>query len=111
AQRAYAIANPQGFAGYGENGWGLSACDGPFDGKATNAGREREFHTYMARGASFNEIQDDGTIAPTAAAGSIAFAPEVAVPALMAMRATYGVGLFGRYGFVDAFNPTLKLAI
>ena len=31
AQRAYAIANPQGWTGYGENVWGLTACDGPAD--------------------------------------------------------------------------------
>jgi hypothetical protein len=111
AQRAYAIANPQGFAGYGENAWGLSACDGPLDGKVTIAGREREFHTYSARGASFTRVEDDGTIAPTAAAGSIAFAPEVVAPALYAMAHTYRERLLGRYGFVDAFNPTLKLAI
>ena len=28
-QRAYAIRNPRGFVGYGEDGWGLSAGDGP----------------------------------------------------------------------------------
>ena len=36
------------------------------------------------------------------------FAPEVAVPALMAMRERYGEDLFQRYGFLDAFNPTLR---
>ena len=35
-------------------------------------GRQRRFITYSARGASFTEIVDDGTIAPTAAGGSIA---------------------------------------
>jgi hypothetical protein len=109
AQRAYAIANPSGFAGYGERLWGLSACDGPLDGTVEIGGRSREFHTYEARGASFTGVNDDGTIAPTAAAGSIAFAPEVVVPTLMAMREDYGDRLFGRYGFVDALNPTLRV--
>ncbi|MEO5816068.1 MAG: glucoamylase family protein, partial [Gemmatimonadaceae bacterium] len=36
------------------------------------------------------------------------FAPEVAVPALVSMRRTYGDALFGQYGFIDAFNPTLR---
>jgi len=45
---------------------------------------------------------------PTAAGGSIAFAPEIAVPALVNMRRTYGDALFGQYGFLDAFNPTLR---
>ena len=30
------------------------------------------------------------------------------IPALMAMRSRYGDDLFGRYGFVDAFNPSLR---
>lgn len=107
AQQAYAIANPAGWAGYGATVWGLTACDGPFDGTLVVGGRRREFHTYWARGASFTEIQDDGTVAPTAAGASIAFAPEIVVPTLMHMRAAYGERLFGRYGFVDAFNPTL----
>ncbi|PYO70822.1 MAG: Tat pathway signal protein [Gemmatimonadetes bacterium] len=98
AQRAYAIANPGGWKSYGVNVWGLTASDGPAD--------VAPYHTYFARGASFTEIQDDGTIAPTAAAGSIAFAPEIAIPALRAMRSAYGSNLFATYGFLDAFNPT-----
>ena len=53
-------------------------------------------------------MNDDGTLAPTAAGGSIAFAPEIAVPALLSIRRTYGDAVFGQYGFVDAFNPTLR---
>jgi hypothetical protein len=73
------------------------------------AGKPRTFRTYAARGASFTDVVDDGTLAPTAAAGSIAFAPEVVIPALVAMRDTYGERLFSRYGFIDAFNPTLRI--
>ena len=110
AQRAYAIANPSGFKDYGADIWGLTACDGPLDGKRTLAGREREFHTYDARGADHTRIGDDGTIAPTAAGGSLPFAPEFCLPALHAMRERYGEHVFRRYGFVDAFNPTLDEA-
>ena len=70
-------------------------------------GKQRQFHTYWARGAGTDEINDDGTLVPTAAGGSVPFAPEVAIPALVAMRRQYGEPLFGRYGFVDAFNPSL----
>src|SRR5438445_774046 len=49
---------------------------------------------------------DDGTLAPTAAGGAVAFTPEIAIPALLAMRETYGSHLFSTYGFRDAFNPT-----
>ena len=53
-------------------------------------------------------MNDDGTIAPTAAASSIAFAPEIVIPTITAMESRYGDNLFSSYGFVDAFNPTLK---
>jgi hypothetical protein len=104
AQRSYAAKNPGGWAGYGPDVWGLTACDGPGDMKRVIAGREREFFSYSARGPG---DRDDGTIAPTAAAGSIAFAPEIVEPALREMHRRYGAGIYGRYGFWDSFNATL----
>lgn len=106
AQRAYATDNPGAFAGYDENVWGLTPCDGPADVTAEVDGREVRFFTYAARGASFNGVRDDGTIAPWAAAASLPFAPELAVPALLEMRNRYGDDLWMEYGFRDAFNPT-----
>ncbi|WP_243042043.1 glucoamylase family protein [Dyella sedimenti] len=107
AQRAYAIANPNHWDGYGENIWGLTACNGPGDAVVKrNDGGTRAFYGYTARGAGLDYVSDDGTIAPTAAGGSIAFAPEIVVPALMAMKARYGDAVYGKYGFVDAFNPS-----
>jgi hypothetical protein len=106
AQRAYAVDNPQRWAGYGPNEWGLTASDGPRDGETTLDGLSRKFFTYSARGAAGNEIRDDGTIAPTATGGSVPFAPEIAIPALIAMREKYGDRLFTKYGFLDAFNAT-----
>jgi hypothetical protein len=109
AQRAYAVANPGGWKGYGENIWGLTACDGPLDGTLTIGGKPRSFLTYAARGASAVETRDDGTIAPTAAASSMPFAPEIAAPAIEAMRARADQRLYSKYGFLDAFNPTLTV--
>jgi hypothetical protein len=74
-------------------------------------GEARQFHTYWARGASFTEVRDDGTVSPTAAGGSIAFAPEIVIPTLQAMRLTYGEHLFSTYGFLDAFNPTFRFDV
>src|SRR5207244_6021531 len=54
---------------------------------------------------------DDGTIAPAAAGGSVPFTPEIAIPALVAMRQAYGPHLFSTYGFLDAFNPTFTAAV
>jgi hypothetical protein len=103
AQRAYAIENPGRWKGYGEDIWGLTACDGPRRAKHRYLGEVRQFHDYSARGPG---AVDDGTLAPTAALGSIAFAPEICIPAALAMKRDYGAHILGRYGFIDAFNPS-----
>jgi hypothetical protein len=108
AQRSYAIENPNGWTGYGATVWGLTAADGAKDTTLVVDGRTRNFFTYRARGAAATGVEDDGTLAPTAAGGSIPFAPEIALPALKEMRRRYGSDLFGQYGFVDAFNPTYR---
>lgn len=89
AQRAYCVANPGKFPNYGPLEWGLTACDGP--------------KGYSARGAPPAE-NDDGTLAPTAAGGSLPFAPEICLPTLRRMAEQYGDRLWGRYGFRDAYN-------
>lgn len=103
AQRAYAIANPLGWKGYGEDVWGLTACDGPGDIRHEYLGETRRFHGYSARGPG---PRDDGTLAPAAAVGSIAFAPEICVPAVLGMKRDHGEHILGPYGFFDAFNPS-----
>jgi hypothetical protein len=106
SQRAYAVANPLKWKDYGPDNWGLTACDGPGESQYDYAGEERRFSSYAARGASVEYIHDDGTIAPTAAGGSIPFAPEICIPALQAMRKRYGNALYSKYGFLDSFNPS-----
>jgi hypothetical protein len=108
SQHAFAIANPNGYRDYGDRIWGLTACDGPMDATLTIDGRRRTFYGYAARGASATEVRDDGTIAPTAAASSIPFTPELSIAAIREMRQRYGDNLYRKYGFVDAFNPTLR---
>jgi hypothetical protein len=51
ANRAYCIANPGGWKGYGELVWGLTASDGPGADAAGGSGASR-FHAYWARGAA-----------------------------------------------------------
>lgn len=93
-QMKYSVQNPFNWQGYDALTWGITACDGP--------------NGYVGRGSSgpqFNYF-DDGTIAPTAAGGSIPFAPEISIPSLMNMYDKYALkGLWGKYGMVDAFNP------
>jgi hypothetical protein len=111
SQRAYAIANPGNWKDYGASIWGLTAVDGPLDTLLVLRGAPRRFWTYSARGAAAREIRDDGTLGPTAAGGSIPFAPEIVVPTLVAMREKYGDHLFSTYGFLDSFNPTFDVDI
>ena len=92
AARSYCIQNPYGRSSYGADLWGLTASDDPGG--------------YLAHGAPPAQ-NDNGTISPTAAAGSIAFAPEIVLPCLQNMYDTWGLGLWGKYGFKDAFNPTV----
>jgi hypothetical protein len=111
AQRAYAILNRNGWTGYDADVWGLTACDGPANMMAPYKGQTRRFYAYTARGAGGGRADsfDDGTIAPTAAASSIAFAPDIALQAIEAMVKRYGRYIYGKYGFVDSFNPSFRL--
>ncbi|MCX6151195.1 MAG: hypothetical protein NTX22_11765 [Ignavibacteriales bacterium] len=105
-QNLYAIDNPRNRKGYDSLTWGLTASDGPGE-KYNKDGLV--FNGYAARGTSGPGFvhDDDGTIAPTAAGGSIPFAPEICIPTLKAMYNKYGSkGLWGKYGFKDAFNLT-----
>jgi hypothetical protein len=105
ANRAYCIANPMGWRGYSENLWGLTACDGPGNFKLPYHGRIAEFDGYSARGPITEpDGHDDGTLAPTAALGSLPFAPEIVIPCAKNMLTQ--PGLFETYGFKDSFNPS-----
>ena len=107
-QRRYAMDNPRQFAGYDSLTWGLTACDGP--GSNFNTA-DHKFKGYTARGTSGPSLiqNDDGTIAPTASAASIVFEPKLVIPAINSLYNRYGQkGLWGKYGFKDAFNPTAK---
>lgn len=90
AQQEYAINNPNQYANYGSNEWGWTSCSGP-----------RKYGTYGAPGG-----MDDGTIAPTAAGGSMPFAPEICLSALKHMYFTYTNRLWTNEGFRDSFNIT-----
>jgi hypothetical protein len=110
ANRAYCIDNPRQFIGYGPEQWGLTACDGPARLDTSWQGEPLRFFTYRARGASARHIIDDGTIAPTAAGGSVPFAPKECLDALEQMWTTQYDSLVGPYGFRDAFNLTYRVA-
>ncbi len=91
AQQALGIDLSQRYRGYSANVWGITASDSA--------------KGYVAWGGSPNDSRIDGTVVPSAAAGSVMFAPNICIPALRAMLLRYGKKVYGRYGFADAFNP------
>lgn len=111
ANRAYCRANPMRWRGYSGDVWGLSACDGPGDYRRAFRGETRTFFGYAARGpVGEPDGRDDGTITPTAALGSLPFAPEIVIPCAKAMLDRHGARIFRKYGFADSFNPSFTYA-
>ncbi len=104
-QQQYAIRNPYGFRGYGENAWGFTASDGPGPMVLKVDGLKRTFFDYEARGAPYGP--EDGTIAPWAAAASLPFAPEIVLPTLQYFNDAYP-DMTSEYGFKCSFNPTFS---
>ena len=101
-QREYAIRNPRNFNGYGEDGWGLSAGDGPRTPRQRMAGRRQTFYGYAARGVPWGP--DDGTLSGPSVLSSLAFAPELVLPALrkmLARGAAPGKGVVRASGYND----------
>jgi hypothetical protein len=103
-QRLYAIANPGGFVGYGENCWGVTASDGPGPVTLSIEGIKRRFFGYKARGAP--EGPDDGSLAPWAVAASLPFAPDIVQPALQNFE-TLKLRENDVYGFKATYNATI----
>jgi hypothetical protein len=85
--REYARRNPHGFAGYDENCWGLSACEGPSDERPGVSNEERRFFGYAARGVPYGP--DDGSLSAPAALASVPFAPDLVLDAIRNMTARY----------------------
>jgi hypothetical protein len=107
ANRAYCTANPMRWNAYSNRIWGLTACDGPGNFVLPFKGEQRTFYGYAARGPLGEpDERDDGTIAPTAALGSLPFAPEIVIPVAEALLADHGSRIFDKYGFKDSFNPS-----
>lgn len=86
--RAYCVANPKHFKGYGENCWGLTASDNPWG--------------YNAH----SPTNDLGVITPTAAISAFPYTPEYSMKALRHFYYDLGDKIWGEYGFTDAFDET-----
>jgi len=91
AHRAFCINLSHDFPAFGPDIWGITASDSA--------------KGYLAWGGPPRDPDIDGTIVPSAAGGSLMFTPELSTRALETMHSRYGSKIYGRYGFVDAFNP------
>lgn len=94
AARQFCINNADKFSGYGENSWGLTACD-TIDGYDGLQGA-------APSGGNNSAHNSDGTVATAGAIGSMPFAPEYCIAALEHYM-TYEK-LVGEYGLKDSFN-------
>jgi hypothetical protein len=91
AHRAFCINLSYDFPSFSPDVWGITASDSA--------------KGYLAWGGPPRDPDIDGTVVPSAAGGSLMFTPELATKALQTMREKYGDKIYGKYGFVDAFNP------
>ena len=87
--RAYCIANPKHFKGYGPDAWGLTASDGP-----------EGYEPHAPDGNS-----DHGTLTPTGALASFPYTPEASMAAFTHYYRDLGAQLWDIYGPRDAYNP------
>ena len=94
ANRLYCIRNKERFKTFNENSWGLTACVGP---KGYSGG-------YGAM-PCYSDLskENDGTVAPCGAIGSIVFTPEESIRAIEYYYNKYPA-LWGKYGLKDAYN-------
>jgi hypothetical protein len=89
AHETFCLSYPQW---YTEDYWGISSSD--------------SINGYVAWGGPPAQGPIDGTVVPSASAGSLAFLPNECLQVLEAMKKNYGGQAWGRYGFCDAFHPS-----
>jgi hypothetical protein len=88
--RRFCIALSKQFPDYSEDLWGITASDSE--------------KGYQAWGGPPMTGPIDGSVAPSAAGGSLPFQPQATLRVLKNIKSRYPRA-WGRYGFVNAFNP------
>jgi hypothetical protein len=90
AHRQFCLELAKQFPDYSDDLWGISASDSE--------------HGYVIWGGPPAIGPIDGTVVPSAAAGSLPFLPQPVMRVLRNIKDHYGLA-WSRYGFVNAFNP------
>ncbi|MGG4489485.1 glucoamylase family protein [Metabacillus idriensis] len=93
ANRKYCIDNPDGLKTFHKDSWGLTACATP---KGYGTPGTPPYHPDVQK-------ENDGTVAPAGAAGSIVFTKEESIDAMNYFY-NHHPKLWGEYGFQDAYN-------
>jgi hypothetical protein len=91
AHKTFCLSMPKW---YRDDLWGISASD--------------SMRGYTVWGGPPSRGMIDGTVVPSATAGSLAFLPAECLSVQRNLRARYGDKAWGHYGFVDAFNPSAR---
>ncbi len=96
AQREYCIRLASEFPkSYGPDAWGLAPADGLGD----------QYMIYgFPPGVAYS--RPDGTVVMPALGGCMQWLPRHTLRALRAAYDNHRAGIWGKYGFTDAFNPT-----
>jgi len=91
--RRFCLELAKQFPSYSEDLWGITASDSP--------------NGYVIWGGPPAVGPIDGTIVPSAAAGSLPFLPQPVMRVLRTIKDRYPPA-WSKYGFVNAFNPLTK---
>lgn len=89
--RRFCLDLAKEFPDYSNDLWGITASD-------SRTG-------YQVWGGPPRTGPIDGTVASSAAAGSLPFQPKECIRVIKTIKDRYGSSVWSRYGFVNAFNP------
>jgi hypothetical protein len=89
--RRFCIELAKQFPDYSDDLWGITSSD--------------SMYGYVAWGGPPEIGPVDGTVVPSAAAGSLVFMPQATLRVLKNIKNRYGTQTWSRYGFINAFNP------
>jgi hypothetical protein len=89
--RRFCLELSKQFPDYSDDLWGITSSD--------------SMYGYVAWGGPPEIGPVDGTVVPSAAAGSLVFMPQATLRVLKNIKNRYGSQAWCRYGFINAFNP------